>query len=426
MLHIGVDIEEHDDSNSQELESSPELFLDNEAVLGLNSPNCSQSKSQPDTIKQPQLIHQPELNDLIRELSLPKNKSEYLASWLQERNLLMPSTKVTVYRKRNAELTKFFQFNNSKTLCYCSDINGLMLELGIKHRPEEWRLFIDSAKASLKAVLLHNGNEKPSVPVAHSTTLKETYESMNMILNELQYERFEWELCGDLKVIALILGLQGGFTKFMCPLCLWDSRATNFHYIRKDWPQRPWQVGAHNVKQTPLIDPSKIILPPLHIKLGLIKNFVKALDKNGDAFMYLKEKFSRLSEAKLKEGVFDGPQIRQLLKDANFRKKLKTKELAAWSAFECVVYQFLGNYRDPNFKILVTNLLQAYRDMGVRMSLKIHFLHSHLGFFPENLGHKSDEQGKRNRKRLFPHSFSQCIKTLAHKTNSKTLEFSKS
>lgn len=29
------------------------------------------------------------------------------------------------------------------------------------------------------------------------------------------------------------------------------------------------------------------------------------------------------------------------------------------------------------------------------MSLKIHFLHSHLDFFPENLGDESDEHGER-------------------------------
>lgn len=33
--------------------------------------------------------------------------------------------------------------------------------------------------------------------------------------------------------------------------------------------------------------------------------------------------------------------------------------------------------------------------MGVNMSLKIHFLLSHLNFFPENLGSMSDEQGER-------------------------------
>ena len=37
------------------------------------------------------------------------------------------------------------------------------------------------------------------------------------------------------------------------------------------------------------------------------------------------------------------------------------------------------------------------------MSLKIHFLHSHLNFFPDNLGHVSDEHGER---------FHQQIKTM--------------
>ena len=32
---------------------------------------------------------------------------------------------------------------------------------------------------------------------------------------------------------------------------------------------------------------------------------------------------------------------------------------------------------------------------GVKMSLKIHFLHSPLKFFPENLGDVSDEHGER-------------------------------
>jgi len=48
----------------------------------------------------------------------------------------------------------------------------------------------------------------------------------------------------------------------------------------------------------------KILLPPLHVKLGLMKNFVKAMDRTGSTFKYLAEKFPRLSEAKIKEGVF--------------------------------------------------------------------------------------------------------------------------
>lgn len=36
----------------------------------------------------------------------------------------------------------------------------------------------------------------------------------------------------------------------------------------------------------PLIDRKKIVFPPLHIKLGLMKKFVKALKTEGGCFMY--------------------------------------------------------------------------------------------------------------------------------------------
>jgi len=70
-----------------------------------------------------------------------------------------------------------------------------------------------------------------------------------------------------------------------------------------------------NVIHKPLIKPSKVLPPPLHIKLGLMKNFVKALDVKGPTFTYLCGKFPRLTFEKVKAGVFIGPPIRQLFKD---------------------------------------------------------------------------------------------------------------
>ena len=65
------------------------------------------------------------------------------------------------------------------------------------------------------------------------------------------------------------------------------------------------------------MDPRKVLLPPLHIKLGLMKQFVKALPWEGEGFTYLCRKFPGLSDAKIKEGVFVGPDIRKLMKDEN-------------------------------------------------------------------------------------------------------------
>jgi hypothetical protein len=72
------------------------------------------------------------------------------------------------------------------------------------------------------------------------------------------------------------------------------------------------------VLNNPLVNHEKVFLPPLHIILGLMKNFVKAMDKNGAGFMYSKHKFLRLSDARIKEGIFVGPQIRELIKDEQF------------------------------------------------------------------------------------------------------------
>ena len=48
-----------------------------------------------------------------------------------------------------------------------------------------------------------------------------------------------------------------------------------------------------------------------------------------------------------------------------------------------------------NYEDLVSEMLLAFRDLGCNMSIKIHFLNSHLRHLPENLGAVSDEQRDR-------------------------------
>jgi hypothetical protein len=55
---------------------------------------------------------------------------------------------------------------------------------------------------------------------------------------------------------------------------------------------------------------------------------------------------------------------------------------------------FLGNRKTENYHEIVSDLLMAYKPMGCNMSIKVHFLDSHLDFFPENLGAVSDEHGE--------------------------------
>ena len=102
----------------------------------------------------------------------------------------------------------------------------------------------------------------------------------------------------------------------------------------------------------------------MHLKLGLMKNFVKA------AFTYLWEKFPRLSEAKLKEGIFIAPQIWDVIKDEYFDKLFQGDEKAAWNSFKFVIKVSLGNRRAQNYEELVNNLLKSYQKLGCNMSLK--------------------------------------------------------
>ena len=101
---------------------------------------------------------------------------------------------------------------------------------------------------------------------------------MSVVCSELPL--YKWVVCGDLKVVGVMLVFQGGHTMYLCLLCLWDSRADDQYHIRQEWPSRQGlKPASHNVLSHPLVEPSKTLISPLHIKLGLMKNFVKTLDR---------------------------------------------------------------------------------------------------------------------------------------------------
>ena len=344
--------------------------------------------------KSPNLMSQADLDNLVRDLNLSKESAELLGSRLNDRNFLAPGTTFAWYRHREQQFVDFFAAENK--LVYCCDVGGLMSMMGTSYDASDWRLFIDSSKRSLKAVLLHNGNDLASIPIAHSVEMTETYDNMKQLLKTIKYDQEKWLICGDLKVISLLLGQQGGYMKYPCFLCLWDSRADDLHYVKKDWPERTEFVpGSHSIKQLPLVDPKNILLPPLHIKLGLMKNFVKALDKDGEAFKYLAKEFPHISDAKLKAGIFIGPQIRQLLNDNQFVSQMVTAERRAWEEFRNVVNNFLGKHKSSDYAEHVQGMISNFRELGRRKNVNMHFLDSHLDYFPANLGSYSEEQGER-------------------------------
>ncbi|GBN32472.1 hypothetical protein AVEN_194332-1 [Araneus ventricosus] len=154
-------------------------------------------------------------------------------------------------------------------------------------------------------------------------------------------------------MLTMLLAQQAGYTKYPCFLCLWDSPAKDLYWTKTDWSLRgALTPGEKNVINTTLLPPEKVLLPPLHIKLGLMKQFIKSLPKEGECCRYLCSKFPKLSAAKLKEGVFTAPNIRILLSDSLFSETMEDKEKEVWDSFKDVVHRFLEITEDLSTKPL--------------------------------------------------------------------------
>ena len=96
-----------------------------------------------------------------------------------------------------------------------------------------------------------------------------------------------------------------------------------------------------NVISPPLVLLEKIYLLLLYIKLGLIKIFVKSVDKTGRGLEYVRNKFPNVNDAKIKEGIFIEPQIRELMQDNQFDENLNETERNAWLSFKRICKVFL-------------------------------------------------------------------------------------
>lgn len=83
------------------------------------------------------------------------------------------------------------------------------------------------------------------------------------------------------------------------------GRATSLHYTDHQWtPRVTFRVGVDSIDHMSLVLASEVILPPLHIKLHLVRNFTRALDHSGAALTFLKTVFPKLRAAKIDAGKF--------------------------------------------------------------------------------------------------------------------------
>ena len=88
---------------------------------------------------------------------------------------------------------------------------------------------------------------------------------------------------------------------------------------QEEWALRgTLTAGMPNIIHDPIVDRDKIIFPPLYIKLGLMEQYVKALNTENERYQYIVSVLSALPYENIKTGVFDGPQIRLLVRHQKF------------------------------------------------------------------------------------------------------------
>lgn len=253
------------------------------------------------------LITQKDFNDLCRDAGMSKEVSEIVGSRLKQWNLVANDFKITAGRKRGhtVKFDAFFDLyeDDVRKIAYCVNVDELFKEMGQNHIQNEWRLFIDSSVESFKAVLLHNGNQYPSVPIVYSRNKLEDYENMKLILDLINYKEHKWLICCDLKVVGILTGVKKGFSSHQCFLCVWEGRKREYHYTDYKWkPRVNFVLGQFSIDHMPLVDTNKVILPPLHIKLGLIRSFIVNLNRDSPAFKHLKTVFPGVTDAKINAG----------------------------------------------------------------------------------------------------------------------------
>ena len=94
-----------------------------------------------------------------------------------------------LYHGQHEEFQDFFSEEDG--VVFCNDVCSVVKVLGHEYKPDQWHLFIDSSKVSLKVVLLHNGNRFPSISLAHAANTKEIYESMTLLLGKIKFHKSE-------------------------------------------------------------------------------------------------------------------------------------------------------------------------------------------------------------------------------------------
>ena len=102
------------------------------------SDDNSDDELQVDDCNEPQSFSQAELNDLLRDMALPKDSAQLLDSRLQEKNLSTHGISLSWFRNREKDCVPYY--SQEGELVYCSDVTGFLQMFKIQNDAEDWRL----------------------------------------------------------------------------------------------------------------------------------------------------------------------------------------------------------------------------------------------------------------------------------------------
>lgn len=107
-----------------------------------------------------------------------------------------------------------------------------------------------------------------------------------------------------------------------------------------------------NVLRKQLVKWNKVLLPVLHIELGLVKKFAKVFDHAAETFQKINLIFSKLYDVKIKGYILIWPQINEVEK--KLERKMTYVEKEAWCA---ICNSVTGNHKEPEDKQLLANFI---------------------------------------------------------------------
>lgn len=97
-----------------------------------------------------------------------------------------------------------------------------------------------------------------------------------------------------------------------------------------------------------LVDIKKTYLPPFLYQIKFNDKFCEGMGRNKRSSLYLQEMLSTITDAKIKECISIGSQIKELIKGENVERLLNDLDKCTLILFKNVVTQCLGNNKSDN------------------------------------------------------------------------------